>query len=406
MKKIFIIILILASLYYRRDFSFAAENIDSQIKNHEKERESLNKKIKQYNELARQKERESHTLLGRLDRLRHDASTSRNRMEFLEKENGRLQNSMEELNRNIADTRKVLEGLMPRFKSRVLGMYKYSSQEGLDLLLSIGDAHDALTTAYMLGCFVRQDRDIVTELAAHVDVLSRSRLQLEDDRAKVKSQTEELKKKREEFDTTIKQTNALLKDIQGQQKKALSAAQELSGAQREIGNRINSLMRRKHVREERGDVQPQNKQTPGNQPKRQPAPQLAKGATLEWPLRGTVTARFGSRVHPVFKTKVFNSGIDISAAPGTPIRAAGPGEVLYNGWIRGFGQVVIVDHGGNISTVYAHLASASVREGDAVRTGTVIGTAGNSGTDADYGLHFEVRVNGSAQNPMNYLRKI
>ena len=155
MKKIFIVIIILASLYYRRDFSFAAENIDSQIKNHEKERESLNKKIKQYNELARQKERESHTLLGRLDRLRHDASTSRNRMEFLEKENGRLQNSMEELNRSMADTRKVLEDLMPRFKSRVLGMYKYSSQEGLDLLLSIGDTHDALTTAYMLGCFSR-----------------------------------------------------------------------------------------------------------------------------------------------------------------------------------------------------------------------------------------------------------
>ena len=114
--------------------------------------------------------------------------------------------------------------------------------------------------------------------------------------------------------------------------------------------------------------------------------------------------QYGSRVHPTFKTKIFNSGIDIKAPSGAPVKAAGPGEVLYQGWLRGFGQVVIIDHGGNISTVYAHLSGASVREGASVKTGTVIGRVGNSGTDSEYGLHFEVRKNGSAVNPMNYLR--
>ncbi|MBR0256512.1 MAG: M23 family metallopeptidase, partial [Synergistaceae bacterium] len=111
------------------------------------------------------------------------------------------------------------------------------------------------------------------------------------------------------------------------------------------------------------------------------------------------------RVHPVFKTKVFNSGIDIQAAAGTPVKAAGAGEVLYRGWLRGFGQVVIIDHGGNLSTVYAHLGGTSVNEGSTVKTGTVIGRVGNTGTDQEYGLHFEVRRGGSAVNPMNYLRK-
>ena len=66
---------------------------------------------------------------------------------------------------------------------------------------------------------------------------------------------------------------------------------------------------------------------------------------------------------------------------------------------------MIIDHGGDLSTVYAHLGGASVREGSTVKTGTVIGRVGNSGTDSEYGLHFEVRKGGSAQNPMNYLRK-
>ena len=127
--------------------------------------------------------------------------------------------------------------------------------------------------------------------------------------------------------------------------------------------------------------------------------------SLSWPLNGKVTNPYGSRVHPTFKTKIFNSGIDIQAASGTPVKAAGPGEVLYQGWLRGFGQVVIIDHGGDLSTVYAHLGGANVREGSIVKTGTVVGKVGNTGTDSEYGLHFEVRKGGAAQNPMNYLKK-
>ncbi len=417
MKITSIIGLLLLSFFYPRVPILAAENLDSQIKKQEREKESLNRKIKEYNELARQKERESRTLLGQLDRLRQDASESQSRMKDLERENGRLQTSMAQLTQDIAKTRKVLEGLLPRLRTHVLDMYKYGSRENLDILLSVGDTHEALTTAYMLSCFLRQDQAVVQELANRTEELTRSRSQLEENRAQVQLQAEELRKKRAEFNTTLRQTNALLKDIQGQQRKALSAARELSGAQKEIGSRINSLMRQKKAREDREaqqpapkKAQPQPQPSKAQQPKPQPAPKsyatLPKGAALEWPLRGAVTAPFGSRVHPTFKTKVFNSGIDIKAASGTPVRAAGPGEVLYNGWIRGFGQVVIVDHGGNISTVYAHLASTAVREGDAVRTGSILGTVGNSGADSDYGLHFEVRKNGSAQNPMNYLRKI
>jgi murein DD-endopeptidase MepM/ murein hydrolase activator NlpD len=126
---------------------------------------------------------------------------------------------------------------------------------------------------------------------------------------------------------------------------------------------------------------------------------------LGWPIRGPIASPYGSRVHPVFKTKSFNSGIDIRAASGAPVTAAGPGEVLFEGWLRGFGQVVIVDHGRNISTVYAHLASTRVKEGDAVEEGTPIGTVGNTGTSEGYSLHFEVRVGESAKNPLDYLKK-
>lgn len=115
---------------------------------------------------------------------------------------------------------------------------------------------------------------------------------------------------------------------------------------------------------------------------------------------------FGSRNHPVFRTKVFNSGIDIRAAAGAPVKAAGPGEVLFSGWLRGLGQVVIVNHGDNLSTVYANLGRTSVSEGDAVRVGSVLGAVGNTGASGQYSLHFEVRQGGTAKDPMNYLRRL
>lgn len=388
--------------------------LDNMIAIRERERESLSRKIEHYNELARSKMKESQSILGRLMNLRRNALESQARMEFLEKENGRLQGSMAQLNLSIAETSNLLADLLIKLRTRIVDMYKYSSQERLDVLLATRSTHEALIMAYMLRRLANQDQKVVETLARKADELERSREKLETSRAQVQRQQTELKRKRDEFAATIQRTNALLKDVQGEQKKAKAAAQELMNAQQAIGDKIIALMQEKG---ERGRAPappvtpPASPGTPAPQqpPKPQKKPQqytyLANGAVLEWPIQGSIAMAFGSRIHPVFKTKVFNSGIDIRAASGAPVRAAGPGEVLFTGWIRGFGQVVIIDHGRGISTVYAHLASASVAEGDAVKTGSPLGKVGNSGANTDYGLHFEVRRNGRAEDPLRYLRR-
>lgn len=411
--------------------------LDSMIEVQQRAREDLNKKIKEYDDIAAKKARQSRTLLGDLSRLRRDAASSQTEMTVLEQENSRLQKSMSDLNTTIAMASSELSDLLAKLRLRIVDMYKYSSQEDLNLLLTAQDTHDALVTAYMIQCLTRQDQNIVESLNAKAENLQRSRAALETSRDQVRRKSEELERRRAEYDSTIKRTNALLKDIQSEQRKARDASAELSAAQQAIGSKIISLMNEKRTREQRARQrqqpapqppvqQPQPPQQPA-QPliQQQPAPTpppppqndpppvsaqpqyayLPKGTPLEWPIKGPIAVAFGSRVHPVFKTKIFNSGIDIRAASGAPVKAAGPGEVIFNGWIRGFGHVVIIDHGGSLSTVYAHLASARVNEGDAVRTGTVVGTVGNSGTDVDYGLHFEVRSAGNAQNPINYLKK-
>ena len=379
------------------------------------------KKIQQYNAIAKKKSQQSKNLLSQLSRLKKDASASQAEMANLEQENRKLQDTVGEINRNIDSVNASMNEILALLRGRLVDLYKKTSEEvSLSLILNSNSTHDAVNTAYMIQRFAREDQAMIDELAQKEHELTEARAKLKENQDQIAAKTTELKKKRDEFDTTIKKTDTLLKNVQSEQRKAEAAAKELESAQRAVGAKITNLMKQKTTKTAKSSKTTVMKnsgsgsaikitQTKGSsQPKSAPAQTAAKTPaaspkSLAWPVRGTVTMQYGSRIHPTFKTKIFNSGIDIKAASGTPVKAAAPGEVLYQGWLRGFGQVVIIDHGGDLSTVYAHLAGANVREGASVKAGTIIGRVGNSGTDSDYGLHFEVRKNGAAQNPMNYL---
>ncbi len=118
---------------------------------------------------------------------------------------------------------------------------------------------------------------------------------------------------------------------------------------------------------------------------------------LAWPLRGPVTSPYGNRWGRL------HSGIDIGGGMGTPIRAAKAGTVIFAGGRSGYGNTVIIDHGGGFTTLYAHQSRLGVGDGASVAQGQVIGFVGSTGHSTGPHLHFETRVNGSPQNPMRYL---
>jgi len=122
-----------------------------------------------------------------------------------------------------------------------------------------------------------------------------------------------------------------------------------------------------------------------------------------WPVNGPVTSGFGWRIHPVFHTRRFHSGIDISSPYGTPIRAAASGKVIFAGSQTGYGNYVIVYHGGKIATLYAHMSSIGVSNGASVVQGGAIGRVGCTGYCTGPHVHFEVRVNGNPVDPMGWL---
>lgn len=126
------------------------------------------------------------------------------------------------------------------------------------------------------------------------------------------------------------------------------------------------------------------------------------GGGMAWPADGPVTSPFGYRTHPISGVRRLHTGVDVGAAARAPVRAARRGEVVTAGWLGGYGNAVVIDHGGGLSTLYAHQSALAVGTGDSVRRGQVVGAVGATGFVASPHLHFEVRVDGVPTDPAAY----
>jgi septal ring factor EnvC (AmiA/AmiB activator) len=183
----------------------------------------------------------------------------------------------------------------------------------------------------------------------------------------------------------------LLADIRDQKALELAAIEALTQAADELNDKINSL--REAVRSEGQD-------------------EIESGSTfsahkglLIMPVKGSIISLFGPYRNPKYNVTNFRSGIDIKADKGEPIRSVYKGRVLYSDWFKGYGNMIIVDHGSNYYTVYAHLEETFKSKGDQVETGEVIATVGDTGAMEGTGLYFEVRHHGKPVDPLTWLKK-
>lgn len=134
-----------------------------------------------------------------------------------------------------------------------------------------------------------------------------------------------------------------------------------------------------------------------------PPPKIGTGVFSKPLNRGIITSGYGNRYHPVYRIYKKHTGVDIAAPYGTPVLASDGGKVIFAGWKSGYGKCVIVDHGANISSLYAHMSSINVKKGEMIYKGKTVGKVGSTGTSTGNHLHFEMRKLGNDINPKNYI---
>jgi septal ring factor EnvC (AmiA/AmiB activator) len=306
-----------------------------------------------------------------------------------------------------------LQGEIGRLQSRrsgqedVLGrrlraLYKLQAQGGvLPIVLSGADPVEQAVQLRHLATLASVDARLIREYRVTSEVLADRKSRVEARGREMASLRAEADHERAEFDREAAKRRALLAKVQGERAYHDRMIGELSEATR----RLEAFIRALQEKQRRAVA----KVPPPSRPAR-PAPGdagpgfAALRGRLSWPADGRVVAEYGPQVNPRFGTKTFRNGIDIEAGEGSNIAAVFPGHVVYTGWFRGYGNLIIVDHGGEYYTVYAHAADIRVTEGDEVKQGQIIGTVGDTGSLQGPRLYFEVRHEGKPQDPTQWLR--
>ncbi len=256
-------------------------------------------------------------------------------------------------------------------------LQRQGAQQWWSLLLASRDFNAMIDRRYQLGQVFSRDRQILAKLQTQRQALDQKRLAVEAQKNEIALLIEQL---------SAKQTNI----------------EKQASAQADLVYRLNTLPQAYESAQQRlasdsGQLSEMIRSLSTNQAK-SPAP-LKMGI----PVLGTLTSGFGFRIHPIFGIQKMHTGIDLAASPGTPITAASDGTVIFAGWYGGYGRCAILAHGGNLATLYGHTSQLMITVGQQVKRGQIIAAVGSTGFSTGPHLHFEVRINGTPTNPMDFL---
>ncbi|HEV2438851.1 MAG TPA: peptidoglycan DD-metalloendopeptidase family protein [bacterium] len=261
---------------------------------------------------------------------------------------------------------------------RLQAFYKDGPLGYLDVLLGAADFRDFVARSYVVGMIVSRDLRLYQQVAEERDRRDAVQTTLKQREADLTTQQQQWIVSRQATAALAAQRRRILAQIRVQRQTQEAAIRELEAE----SFRIADIIRRQQRGSNRGGRL-----------------SLAAGSII-WPASGPVSCGFGWRIDPIFHRRALHTGIDIAASWGAPVAAAEAGTVLYVGWMTGYGNVVVLDHGNGVSTVYAHLSSYAVRTGESVRRGQVIARVGSTGWSTGPHLHFEVRQNGQPVDPL------
>ncbi|MER3410256.1 MAG: hypothetical protein C4306_09190 [Thermoleophilia bacterium] len=277
-----------------------------------------------------------------------------------------------------------------RLNERLVGLYETEEADAVSLLLSTASFSELLDAVDYLRAIGDQDKRVAQEVAER---RRQARLALLETRAA----RERVRQEARVIAIRVEQTRALRQQllvardaVASQKERRERALATLTQSERAELAEIEALQRASAELAARIRAAQAVARTT-------PAPSAPSAAGFVWPVSGPVTSPYGMRWGRM------HEGIDIAAPMGAPVRAAAAGQVIYAGWMGGYGNLVVIDHGGGLATAYAHLSSISVSLGQAVGQGDLVGAVGSTGHSFGPHLHFEVRVNGVAVDPLGYL---
>jgi septal ring factor EnvC (AmiA/AmiB activator) len=394
----------------------APGELDQRLKAERQELKEVNDQIKGYKSRLDQTKRRERNVVQALeesDRLlqqkQRELQANERNLKLTADKHAALVKQMHELTQHVQARQEYLH-------IRLRALYKQGRVAYLPFLLSASDMTDFFMRVRYTVKLVEYDADVLHQHRRDLDALERTR-------RSVKARADQLQKahaqvtaKREEIEQEQLKRNQLLAKIRDEQGTYVSAMQELEESSKRLTALIAKLeQERKRALAQQAQAERRRRQQAQATPTRgtpvPPAERLMDDNSsfaklrgqLAWPIAGKLLSTYGKVKHPTFNTYTFNKGISIGAPPGSDFRVIEGGQVLYADQLKGYGTLLIVDHGGSYYSLYAHASQLMVQVGDRVTRNQVVGKTGEGGALDGPALYFEIRHHGKPENPLEWL---
>lgn len=379
---------------------------NAQLNGLKDQREELNKKIEaQQAEISGLNTKMSQ-VANDIRSLDYQISRSQAELQNLRSQIASLELDIEKNEADLALAKEKLSEKQEELNARLREQYKSGDTIFLEVFMGSSNVVDMLTRLDIVENVVNQDKELLdftnNQIKFIEETEAKLRIQREEYQAKLdaeiikKSELENANRQKIQYMSVLQEDKALAED---QYDNFVNLTNSLDQQIVQLEQELEA--KRKAEEEARKRAEEAKRRADATA-----STYVSRGSgELSWPVSGysSISSYYGMRIHPIFNTQKFHAGIDIPAPSGTAIKAANSGIVIYSGWQGGYGNVVMISHGNNIVTLYAHNSSLNVRVGDYVDAGQTIALCGSTGYSTGPHLHFEVRVNGSTTDPLAWL---
>ncbi|MCS7312714.1 MAG: peptidoglycan DD-metalloendopeptidase family protein [Acidobacteria bacterium] len=315
-----------------------------------------------------------------LERLRVEERLVARQIALMELNLQETQARIQSLQARVDELQRERAGYERHLERRIAAMYRLGSAYPLKLLLSVSDARRVLQASAYAGAMARLDRVYVERYLQTVRALAQEIQDLQQSQVAYQQALEAVRQKYHRLAEVRRRRELYLEELQKRGDMYARALTELSLASRHLDDYVQDSDYRPllDIRKFQG--------------------------LLDWPVTGPVTRPFGRVRLPETGTYILSRGIEIAVPEGTPVRAVFGGLVRYAGWFTAYGKLIILDHGYDVYTLYAHNSVLKVRVGETVQKGQVIALSGSTASLRGPSVYFEIRLHAQAQNPMDWLK--
>lgn len=363
------------NLYASKDTKEQYQKLQQEIESHKKKLERIKKEEYLILEDIDRVNRRLNSIISELRKMRK-------RIEGINAEIKRIESEKSEKEREIERGRVWLT-------RKLRALQKYG--KGLDimiLLTSTDDAAEIMRRWKYLESISRYEKKVIEDYSKNIEQLKQKEQQLKELQERLKMEEDRIKVNEATLIENRKEKEKLLVSIRKEKSAHERMIEELKAASKKLLDLLREIERKEREEKEiyRGK-----------------GFAILKGR-LPWPVNGKVAIPYGSQVDPRFHTPVFRNGVYIETGDET-VKAVSGGKVVFSDWFKGYGNLVIINHGDGYHTLYGNLSETFLKVGDIIKERDIIGKVGESGILDGPALYFEVRYKGKPLNPLQWLRK-